>query len=588
MIKLPSNIKRSYLFGICVIVLSVLIVYFPILDGSFKTVYDSDHILGNALLRDPSNIPQILTRNLFNADAPYRPFTVLSHMAEVRVFGTIPYFSYLGNIILHAGAALLVFAIMVMITKDRMLGFLTALVFALHPAHWEAVSFLSGRAVLLNTFFYLAGLAACVRYMRRLNGWWLTLSLVSFVCALFSHESFFSVVLVFFTYVIFMLPEQPLSVRWLAFLPYGVVGVMFSLIRHGSQAFRMDFPADILIVGQQFLSALKVMFIQLGIVAAPFKVHFHQTSDAWQGLNDIKVIIALASLFFLGVVLALIRKKKDMLFIFFMVWMVSGLWPLLTSGFWAGGRNVAVPVDGTMSYMASIALIALVLIASQRALLLLPKGRWIALIILLYVVTGFGILTFKHNVLAVDEMAVLNEARRYKPASAIFEYQSGLVSASRNAHAKAQEHFERALSLDANFTSASMGQGKALYDQGKLEEAAKVYESINNPGRYRDVLSGNLRVIYSQLAEKYEAVVVKEPQNIYAQFSLGIYYDKLGEANRSIAAFQQVVELDPKGTTGLTPIALRFQGLIFDRLGERVKAQDNFVRAQAMSSKVRP
>lgn len=586
MIKLPSNIARSYLSGLSVIVLAVLIVYFPILDSPFKTIYDSDHILGNALLRDAGNVPQILTRNLFNADASYRPLALLSHMAEGRAVGLVPYYFYLVNIVLHAGAAVMVLAVMTMLTKDRMLGFLTAFVFALHPAHWEAVSFLSGRAVLLNTVFNLAAIASGMRYMRRLNGGWLAISLMSFVCALFSHEAYLSVTAVFLFYMVLMASDQPKSVRWLAFLPYGVVALMFALIRHGAQGFRLDLPANITLLGQQLFNVLKVMFVQLGILVVPFRIHFHQTADAWQAFDDPKVIIALGLLVLGGATVTVLRKKKDALLIFLIAWFIAGLWPLLHNAFLAWGRNAAVPVDGTMSYMASIALIALLLLAGKRTLPVLPKGRWFAVAVLLCVVTGFGILTFKRNILSTDEMAVFDEARRYKPGSAILEYQSGLVCAQNNAHAKAQEHFERALALDANFTSASMGLGKALYDQGKLMEAARAYESIRSPGRYHNVLAGNLRVIYTRLAAQHEAMIMKDPRNINALFSLGIYYDKLGDANRSIAVFQQVIELDPQGAAGLTGIALRFQGLIFDRLGQAAKARENFTRAQALSSQV--
>ena len=176
MSNLPKNILRSSLLSACLLVFFVLILYFPVLDGSFKTVYDSDHIVGNVLLHDTNNIIKILTGNVFRVDAPYRPLTLLSHLAEEHAFGLIPYFYYLVNILLHAGCALMAYAVIALLTKDRALGFFTALLFAIHPAHWEAVSFLSGRAVLLNAFFNLGALATCMMYMRRLNGWWLCLS----------------------------------------------------------------------------------------------------------------------------------------------------------------------------------------------------------------------------------------------------------------------------------------------------------------------------------------------------------------------------------------------------------------------------
>lgn len=161
-----------------------------------------------------------------------------------------------------------------------------------------------------------------------------------------------------------------------------------------------------------------------------------------------------------------------------------------------------------------------------------------------------------------------------------------MVHAQKNSLPTAQAHFERALALDANFTSAAMGLGKALYDQGKRIESAKAYEAILNPGRYREVLERNLRVVYISLVKENEMVVFNDPKNIPAHFSLGIYYDKLGDANRAIAAYQQVIELDPEDGSGMTGLALKFQGLIFDRLGEAGKAQENFAKMKMLSSQV--
>lgn len=61
-------------------------------------------------------------------------------------------------------------------------AFVTALWFALHPAHTEAITYLSGRATSLMTMFYLGALLA---YARGWRGW----SLVSFVCAVLVKES---------------------------------------------------------------------------------------------------------------------------------------------------------------------------------------------------------------------------------------------------------------------------------------------------------------------------------------------------------------------------------------------------------------
>lgn len=587
MINVSLNIARSYLSGICLILLCILVVYSPILNEPFETMYDANQIIENVSLRQPGNIAQSLTRDLFRPDADYRPLADSSYIAVGLSFGRSVFAQHLLNILLHAGTALLVFAIMTALCGNRMLGLLTALFFGLHPALWEAVSFLAGRAVLLNAFFNLLAFAAFLRYLVRLNGWWMCLSLFSFVCALLSHEAYMSVTAIFLFYVACLTTvKRSSAVRWLAVLPFAVIAVMFALIRHGLTGFDLAFLGNITELARQGMNVLKVVLIELGILLAPFKTHFHQTTDAWQGFNDPRITIVLAALVLLALGLALLRKKIDGLAVFLMFWFLMGNWPLLKKAFLTGAKVVPLAIDGKTIYMASIPLIALLVLLGERFSLSFPSwNRWKGGI-LVFVIVGFALVTFRHNMLTSDEVAILEEARRCNPRSAILEYQLGVVHAQKSSLPTAQAHFERALALDANFTSAAMGLGKALYDQGKRIESAKAYEAILNPGRYREVLERNLRVVYISLVKENEMVVFNDPKNIPAHFSLGIYYDKLGDANRAIAAYQQVIELDPEDGSGMTGLALKFQGLIFDRLGEAGKAQENFAKMKMLSSQV--
>lgn len=587
MIKFSLNILRSCLSGVCLILLSIVIVYSPILNDPFETIYDANQIVENVSLHQPGNIAQSLTRDLFRPEANYRPLADSSYIAVGLSFGRSAFAQHLLNILLHAATALLIFAIMTALTNNRMLGLLTALLFGLHPALWEAVSFLSGRAVLLNTFFNLLAFAAFLRYLVRLNGWWMCLSLFSFICALLSHEAYMSATAVFVFYVACVMKDNRTGVvRWLILLPFAVITVLFALIRHGLTGFDLSFLGNISEPARQCMNVLKVLFIELGILIAPFKVHFHQTTDAWQGFNDPKIILCLSVLAVIAFGLALLRKKIDGVVVFLLLWFLAGNWPLLKKAFLTGAQVVPLAVDGKMIYMSSIPLIALVLLLGERISLSFLNGRWCKKVIIIFILAGFGLMTFRHNILTSDEVAILQEARRFNPHSAILEYQLGVVHSQKGSLSTAQAHFERALALDANFTSAAMGLGKALYDQGKLIESAGAYESIRNPGRYREVLERNLRSVYISLVNENEKVILNDPKNISAHFSLGNYYDKLGDVSRAIATYQQVIDLDPEDGSGMTAGALRSQGLVFDRLGEAGMAQENFEKAQLLSSQV--
>jgi len=87
------------------------------------------------------------------------------------------------NIALHAMNAALLFFIGDTLFRDRRAALIAALLFALHPAATEAVTYVSGRSVSLMTFFYLGALLA---YLRGAH--WLVSSLL-FLCALATRET---------------------------------------------------------------------------------------------------------------------------------------------------------------------------------------------------------------------------------------------------------------------------------------------------------------------------------------------------------------------------------------------------------------
>ncbi|MCH2364144.1 MAG: hypothetical protein MK479_06170, partial [Planctomycetes bacterium] len=68
-------------------------------------------------------------------------------------------FFHLQNIFWHALNAMLVFLLGRCLLGSSAAGFLAALIFALHPAQTEAVTYISSRRDVLSTFFFLASLS---------------------------------------------------------------------------------------------------------------------------------------------------------------------------------------------------------------------------------------------------------------------------------------------------------------------------------------------------------------------------------------------------------------------------------------------
>jgi hypothetical protein len=112
------------------------------------------------------------------------------------------------NLALHAGNALLLYAISRRLLAEHVqaaqIALLAALLFAVHPAHSEAVTMISGRSMSLMALFYLASLLACLDNRRRL-------SLALFAAALATRETAITLPLALLLIERLRAPEQSLK-----------------------------------------------------------------------------------------------------------------------------------------------------------------------------------------------------------------------------------------------------------------------------------------------------------------------------------------------------------------------------------------
>jgi tetratricopeptide (TPR) repeat protein len=117
-----------------------------------------------------------------------RPLLKLSYALSWAAGGGSAIAFHAVNVALHAANVLLAWAVLRELWRRmgageaEMAAFAGALLFALHPAHTEAVSYVSGRSVSLMAFFYLASMLA---YLRGAPRW---VSLALFAAALATKE----------------------------------------------------------------------------------------------------------------------------------------------------------------------------------------------------------------------------------------------------------------------------------------------------------------------------------------------------------------------------------------------------------------
>ncbi|MFA5012616.1 MAG: tetratricopeptide repeat protein [Ignavibacteria bacterium] len=151
--------KISLKLSLIIIAAASFIVYFNTLNNNF--VYDDETIIvKNADNLRLQNIPGYFTNQgeyRYAFGPLYRPLIMTSFAVDHTLFGLKPGGYHFMNIIFHAVSTMFLFLILLMFfgkyENGILASLLSSLIFAVHPVHTEAVSFISSRTDVLATMF---------------------------------------------------------------------------------------------------------------------------------------------------------------------------------------------------------------------------------------------------------------------------------------------------------------------------------------------------------------------------------------------------------------------------------------------------
>ena len=177
--------KTGPLAAACVLAAVVFVVHLPLLGAGYV---QDDHVAveGNPVVESES-VTAILGASYWEGTLGgdrtlYRPVTVASFAIEsAAAGGARPTVSHGINLILHAAASWLVFAIALRVGIEPVAALLAALLFAVCPSKSEAVANVVGRSELLSALFTLAAVR-CASAVGSRGAAWAAAACVLFAC----------------------------------------------------------------------------------------------------------------------------------------------------------------------------------------------------------------------------------------------------------------------------------------------------------------------------------------------------------------------------------------------------------------------
>jgi len=193
----------------------------------------------------------------------YRPLTSLSYWLDFQVWGLNPAGFHLTNILLHVLNSILLFILLLRLGFGRTVSFSGALLFSIFPAHFENVSWISGRTDLLSFFFAALSLLFFLEFLEKRGFFRLTVSSLLYLAALLSKEN----IILFPLLVLLILYGKKRGAREILYplLPFGLALLTWAVLR-----FQAIGSAALHYSGRTFFDFLGTMGFYAWKMSVPF------------------------------------------------------------------------------------------------------------------------------------------------------------------------------------------------------------------------------------------------------------------------------------------------------------------------------
>jgi len=549
------------------IVLLVLLVYFPALRGRF--LWDDDsNVTGNMPLRSLAGLRQIWFE--LGATQQYYPLTHTSFWVEYHLWGLSPLGYHVTNICLHALSAILLWLIL------RRLGvrgaWLGAAIFALHPVQVESVAWITERKNTLSGIFYLGSILACLKF-------WLPEQIPSGSNVTPPHVSatspgpwrFYWVGLVLYLFALWSktatvaLPVVILLLLWwkcgkagrrniYLLLPFLVIGVVMGLItmwvekNHlgaAGQEWNFSLVERCLITG-------RMLWFYLGKLLWPHPLMFIYPRWDIHASQPTAYLAVLAA----GISLLILWRSRNS-------WgrpglcgigyFIAVLFPML--GFFNVFFFRYSFVCDHFQYLASIGPLVLAAAGLTAVLDLFQKqAPFLKPLICGILLLLLGVLTWRQAWLYRDNTTLWRDTLTKNPDSWIAHDNLGAELLGTGKVEEAIDHFRRSIELNPNGVVAHNDYGAALRQCGRLDEAEVEARKALELGPNLVAPHINLIAIFlkrgqlNEAVQEYESALRLAPASEPGHIGLADTLCLLGRTGEAIPHYRQVLQSNPANT----------------------------------------
>jgi len=511
---------------------------------------DFHQTVNNKNIADLANLPRFFVApelgSAHHWNKGYRPVTHGSFAVSYALAGGAVWGYHAVNFLLHFINALLVFILVGSVLKrsGHMAYYYTAMaasaIFAVHPIETSAVTYISGRAVLLATSFYLMSFLAFIRYREHGGYGWAAAAPLLYMAGLLSKEMAVSLPVMMFAYDVLFTAKPRRA--WLYYTPFIAAFMAYIALRRAFSGF-VTAPELPFGTGEYLMSEAKALLLYVRLLIMPVNQNVDYNLPPTLSIDPMVVFSAVAVAASL-VWLFRLRAKSPAVS-FFGLWFFVALAP----------ESTLVPITDIAVeyrlYLPSVGFIAAVVVLAEG---LMKRRETLKKAVAFPLIAMFLILSMYRNCVWADEERLWSDAAKKSPYSLRAHVNLGTVLSKQGRYAEAAVEYRRSIEIDPLSEEAakvSYNLGVCLSRVGRTDDALDEFRRTVriDPG-FADAYANAGAIYYDagrykEAEEALRKAVFINPASGLSHLNLGLTYWKLARLDDAQREMEAAVPLMP-------------------------------------------
>lgn len=542
--------RRQAVFVSIALPLLVLAVFGRSVSFDFVNYDDQNYVYANPAITGGLSWSSFVWAFTHIHAQNWHPLTTLSHMLDCEIYGVNAAGHHLTNVVLHAGAAVLLFTGLRRLTGAMWRSAFVAALFAIHPLRIESVVWIAERKDVLSGIFFMLTLIAYRAYCVRKNWQRYLLMSGAFVLGLLCKP-----MLVTVPFVLLLLDYWPLErLRRTTWVQVAIEKIPL-LCLSGLSCFTT------LAAQQQYIGSGEDLPLQLRLSNAALSYLTYVEQTFWptrlmpfyphpeSRVSTLQILLAVGFLLVITTAALLCRKSRPYLLVGWL-WYVGMLVPVIgiVQVGWQGHADRYTYLPQIGFYLALTWLLADALRRWQISRVLVIASMSATILTLSSV-------SFIDAAYWRDSETLWKRTLELNPNNDVALNNLGTVALGRGAVDEAQRYFEKVLEVRPDNPMAQANIGNVLVTRGEVERGV------------------------AHLRRALEL----EPDNADTADLLGTALLRSGNVSDAVAAWQESLRASPDDGNAMSNLAWVYATNPEQTMRDRTKAVELAERAAALA-----